>query len=189
DFQRTPSDCICVWSTKKHIAISVEHSILRVRFRRDLFNGILYLGYDMVVSAVPSTNCSYKLLAVDSEVFVEMDQTFRDQPLLDREARTVAKDVDYLFPRMVYVSMYDFQSGIQPQIKTSFTHPKTFGQRVHEIASISQEAISEYWRSEVRREQRTGEQAHPSLSDSNYLEGTDSLHYLLETQAAPHPCF
>ncbi|ELU06034.1 hypothetical protein CAPTEDRAFT_188560 [Capitella teleta] len=93
-------------------------------FVEDLFNGILYLGYDMVVSAVPSTNCSYKLLAVDSEVFVEMDQTFRDQPLLDREARTVAKDVDYLFPRMVYVSMYDFQSGIQPQIKTSFTHPK-----------------------------------------------------------------
>ncbi|ELT91400.1 hypothetical protein CAPTEDRAFT_205957 [Capitella teleta] len=55
--------------------------------------------------------------------------------------------------------------------------------------SEGQRAISEYWRSEVRREQRTGEQAHPSLSDSNYLEGTDPLHYLLETQAAPHPCF
>jgi hypothetical protein len=60
---------------------------------------------------------------------------------------------------------------------------------VHGIASISQEAISEYWRSEVRREQRTGEQAHPSLSDSNYLEGTEPLHLRLETQAAPHPCF
>ncbi|ELT89553.1 hypothetical protein CAPTEDRAFT_225413 [Capitella teleta] len=65
----------------------------------------------------------------------------------------------------------------------------TFGERVHGIASISQEAISEYWRSEVRREQRTGEQAHPSLSDSNYLEGTEPLHLRLETQAAPHPCF
>ncbi|MEE4248815.1 MAG: hypothetical protein V2I33_25845, partial [Kangiellaceae bacterium] len=55
--------------------------------------------------------------------------------------------------------------------------------------SEGQDAISEYWRSEVRREQRTGEQAHPSLSDSKYLEGTDLLHFLLETQAAPHPWF
>ncbi|ELT96042.1 hypothetical protein CAPTEDRAFT_211996 [Capitella teleta] len=38
-------------------------------------------------------------------------------------------------------------------------------------------------------ENKEPESKHPSLSDSNYLEGTDSLHYLLETQAAPHPCF
>ncbi|ELU02844.1 hypothetical protein CAPTEDRAFT_185162 [Capitella teleta] len=78
---------------------------------------------------------------------------------------------------------------------TPSTHPKyTRGSFRDEgtdgiVKSEGQRAISEYWRSEVRREQRTGEQAHPSLSDSNYLEGTDPLHYLLETQAAPHPCF
>ncbi|ELT96960.1 hypothetical protein CAPTEDRAFT_194787 [Capitella teleta] len=55
--------------------------------------------------------------------------------------------------------------------------------------SEGQRAISEYLRSEVRREQRTGEQAHQSLSDSNYLEGTELLHFLSETQAATHPWF
>ncbi|ELT99671.1 hypothetical protein CAPTEDRAFT_198259 [Capitella teleta] len=66
---------------------------------------------------------------------------------------------------------------------------KTFGQsvcfplsrgnqRILTERSEDQDAISEYWRSEVRREERTGKQAHPSLSDSKYLEGTDLLHCL-----------
>ncbi|ELU06165.1 hypothetical protein CAPTEDRAFT_220102 [Capitella teleta] len=68
-------------------------------------------------------------------------------------------------------------------------HLSRGNQRILTERSEDQDAIREYWRSGVRREQRTGEQAHPSLSDSKYLEGTDLLHFLLETQAAPHPCF
>ncbi|ELU04978.1 hypothetical protein CAPTEDRAFT_208910 [Capitella teleta] len=64
-------------------------------------------------------------------------------------------------------------------------HLSIGNQRILTERSEGQDAISEYWRSEVCREQRTGKQAHSSLSDSKYLEGTDLLHFLLETQAAP----
>ncbi|ELU09188.1 hypothetical protein CAPTEDRAFT_202802 [Capitella teleta] len=83
------------------------------------------------------------------------------------------------------ISRYSCDSSLTSQVRQLLP----LRQSANTERSEGQRAISEYWRSEVRREQRTGEQAHPSLSDSKYLEGTDLLHFLLETQAASHPWF
>ncbi|ELT93137.1 hypothetical protein CAPTEDRAFT_198282, partial [Capitella teleta] len=164
-----------------------KHFFLRNRWCglvMELRDGVADPGTE-VVTAYRSPNASM----ADHQLFYEDEQTGTIRSALNGYCIDVQDDIVVVNPYDPYSKNQQwrkFGKKVQNRSKLSLVLQR---QSANTERSEGQRAISEYWRSEVRREQRTGEQAHPSLSDSNYLEGTELLHFLLETQAAPHPCF